>query len=289
MISPKKDKQRQSRAGPNGRSSTRHYRFGRSSATPSSPFRNTGGAGQKASWRSRAVDVVLLTTVIGLVVFNFLVTSPPRINIDDSSYRAQQTYESAVREEFADLRGKSKITLNTQKVADNLKQRFPEISKVTIGVPLVGSTVTVNIEVAKPVLKLVSGGGVYVINTSGVASGLADDLPAAGNLPLVLDESGFSVSVGQPVLEAASVNFIKSLSEQLKMANVPIASLTLPPRAKELDLRTSDQPYYVKFYLGGDAAAQIGQYLATRQQFANDGTIPSQYLDVRVQGKAFYK
>jgi hypothetical protein len=63
----------------------------------------------------------------------------------------------------------------------------------------------------------------------------------------------------------------------------------LPPKAQELDLRASDQSYYVKFYLGGDAMIQTGQYLAARQKFAQTKQQPGEYLDVRVSGKIFYK
>jgi hypothetical protein len=70
---------------------------------------------------------------------------------------------------------------------------------------------------------------------------------------------------------------------------VSVSSLTLPKTAQELDLRTKDRPYYVKFYLGGDALLQAGQFLATRRQFDTSNTQPAEYLDVRVEGKIFYK
>jgi hypothetical protein len=75
---------------------------------------------------------------------------------------------------------------------------------------------------------------------------------------------------------------------QTRRAGVPIKSLTFPPLAQELDLATEDQPYFVKFYLGGDPLVQAGTFLAARHQFSS-GVKPSVYLDVRVPGKIFYK
>jgi hypothetical protein len=70
---------------------------------------------------------------------------------------------------------------------------------------------------------------------------------------------------------------------------VSIKSLTLPKSVQELDLHTSDRTYFVKFYLGGDALQQTGQFLAARHQFDITNSQPAEYLDVRVAGKIFYK
>jgi hypothetical protein len=105
----------------------------------------------------------------------------------------------------------------------------------------------------------------------------------------VTDQSGFSANAGQQVMSADSVKFVNALVAQLKHANVPISEIILPPLAQELNLKISDRPYYVKFYLGGDVLQQTGQFLATRKQFSQTNTQPAEYLDVRVPGKIFYK
>jgi len=90
-------------------------------------------------------------------------------------------------------------------------------------------------------------------------------------------------------VSASSAKFINTVIAQSKRANVPIVSFVLPNTAQEVDLRTSDKPYYVKFYLGGDALIQTGQFLAARHQFDATNSQPSEYLDVRVAGKIFYR
>jgi hypothetical protein len=290
MRPSKKRQKRQANQQPDSRQSAKYYRFGRSSGGQGSPFQvNTVRLSKTRQRRSRAVDVVLFITLLGLIAFNFLLTSSPEVSVSSSTFLNKQSYEAAVREEFSAPWSKTKLSLNTQKVAESLKRRFPEISKVTINIPLVGLSARVQIEIAEPVLKLSSGGQTYVINTNGVASGLASQLNDTSGLPEVVDESGFEIQLGQPVLDAGSVGFIEALNGHLKKANITPTSMTLPTKARELDLRTADQPYFVKFYLGGEPATQVGQYLATRQQFARDSITPAEYLDVRVQGKVFYK
>lgn len=290
MIFRPKDKRRTTKTRQAGTPAAKYYRSGKISAGGKSPFaKNTRQSSSRRRWLGRGVDVVILTSIMGLLVYSLVVKSTPTVTVNDTSYNSKATYELAARKEFSGIRTKNKITLNEQKISDNLKKQFPEISNVTIELPLIGQTPLVVIEVARPTLKMISANATYVVNSQGVVTGLASGLPATNGLIEVTDRSGFHASTGKQVLEASAVGFIEALKAQLGRSNVPISSLTLPAKAQELDLRTADQPYFVKFFLGGDPAAQIGQLLATRVQFARDGIQPNDYLDVRVQGKIFYK
>jgi hypothetical protein len=90
-------------------------------------------------------------------------------------------------------------------------------------------------------------------------------------------------------LSAIDIAFIKAILVHCAKTGIKVDSLTLPTIAQEVDLRTKDRPYFVKFYLGGDSATQIGQFLAARHNFDQTGSQPGEYLDVRVNGKIFYK
>jgi hypothetical protein len=78
------------------------------------------------------------------------------------------------------------------------------------------------------------------------------------------------------------------VAKEMKVYSIPVSMLALPNLAQQLDVYTTDAPYYTKFFTGGDPALQAAQMIAARQQFAS-GAKPSQYLDVRVSGKVFYK
>src|SRR5207302_459575 len=101
------------------------------------------------------------------------------------------------------------------------------------------------------------------------------------------DQSGFKTQAGQPALSSQAVNFIKNIITQCHGAKVPVASLTLPKTAQELDFKAADRPYFVKFYLGGDPVLETGQFLAARHRFDQTGQ-PTSYLDVRVNGKIYF-
>jgi hypothetical protein len=66
--------------------------------------------------------------------------------------------------------------------------------------------------------------------------------------------------------------------------------MSLPSNANELDIQIAGQPYEVKFNLHSDKAReQAGTYLATIASLQKQGITPSKYIDVRVDGRAYYQ
>lgn len=64
-----------------------------------------------------------------------------------------------------------------------------------------------------------------------------------------------------------------------------ITQATLPPIPNELDFRLKDIAYIVKTDMTEDARMQIGAFNAAR----DGGVEPSEYMDVRVAEKVFFK
>ncbi|OGL37327.1 hypothetical protein A3B63_02120 [Candidatus Saccharibacteria bacterium RIFCSPLOWO2_01_FULL_49_22] len=284
-------KNSKSNAGRQGTSAAgRFYRAGNSNSSRVSPFGNKQAAQSRSRrWLARLTDITIVIAVLAVAVYSLMVSSPPDIRVVNNFYNTKEVYSKAVIEQFDKIKNSNKITFNEKEMESQLRKQFPEISKVIVDLPLVGQRPKVTIEIDEPALRLAGGSGEYVINKAGVVAAKSDGLAAASSLVLVRDESGFDLQAGSPALDKQAVIFIEALTAQLKKAKVPIESLTFPPRAQELNLKTADQPYYVKFYLGGDAASQIGQFLAARQQLTSEGIQPHEYLDVRVAGKVFYK
>jgi hypothetical protein len=92
------------------------------------------------------------------------------------------------------------------------------------------------------------------------------------------------------VLPANSVTFVQTLVAQLSSKHYTIASMTLPPAASELDVKLVGQAYSIKFnFENNDPRQQVGTFLATIAQLQKQNITPSQYVDVRVDGRAYYQ
>ncbi len=274
------------------RSPLRYYRSG----TPpdKSPFQRASQQ-KRRGFLTKALDWLVIIIIAAGIVYSLLLRPDPIMAVNSKAYRSTDTYRQATAKTLASLKNRNKLTFDENGLSSALKQKFPEISNVSVDLPLFGQVPTIHITVAQPSLILKAAEGSpsqsehFIIDAKGVVAGPQSSYPTIKGLPLITDETGFKAQVGRSVLSLSDVNFILTIVAQAKKAGVPIASLSLPKLAQELDLRTTDRAYFVKFYLGGDGLTQSGQFLAARQQFDQTNMQPHQYLDVRVTGKIYYQ
>lgn len=235
------------------------------------------------------LDIILIFLILLGIGYSSMIKANPKVVVSDTSFHAAAVYQTVAAVNLKQLKNRNKITFNEESLAASLQKQFPEINNVQVELPFFSEQPTIRIAVGKPAFILQSSAGGFVINASGIAVTKASKLPGAKDLMKVQDQSGFDIRSGSQVLSTGNVTFIQNLVAQCRLARVAISNLILPSQPQEIYLRTSDQPYYVKFYLGGDVLTQTGQFLAARKNFMASGQTPSQYLDVRIPGKIFYK
>ena len=241
--------------------------------------------GVLATLRNGLIIILLLA---GLV-YSQIVKAEPKLEVNDTSYHSTEEYTGAAKDDLTALRNKTKLTLDKRGIADSLKRQYPEIDSVRIDLSLFSQKPTIKLNIAAPTFNLSSGGSLYVVGANGVVAATSASLPGAAKLPSLIDQSGFVVAPGKQILGNQAISFINSLLAQCQQAGVKVQSLTLPASPSELDLRAEGIAYFVKFDLNGDVLIQAGQYLAAKHKFDSEGSPPSQYLDVRVAGKIYYK
>jgi hypothetical protein len=238
---------------------------------------------------SRTIDSLAVLALVLLLCYSLIVKSTPNFSIDSTAYHPAEAYKNALISKLKDVKNRNKITFDEAEIVNSLHVQFPEIASAHIELPLFNQTPKVSLNISKPSFLFKAADKSYIIDADGVAIGESSDFPAIKNLPVIEDQTGFTAVKGRTIMSADGASFINSVLAQCKHFSIPVSSLTLPALAQELDLRTSDKPYFVKFYLGGDALQQTGQFLSTRKQLESTHKEPAQYLDVRIPGKVFYK
>ncbi len=203
-------------------------------------------------------------------------------------------YASAAKQMLdGSIMSRTKLTINAAKIEKKLEAKFPELSNVTIGLPLIGRQPTVNLMLASPALILISqNGGTYVLGATGKSiSQISSTQASTIKLPIVYDQSGLNAAAGRSVLTGPDLSFIDLVDAAFTSSKFKIQSLTLPPASGELDVRLVGEPYFVKLNLYDNASGkqQVGAFLATAQYLAGKGITPSQYVDVQVPGRVYYK
>jgi len=243
---------------------------------------------------------LVIAGVVLLVCIGFMLHLSPTPKVEPLSassnayfLRSTSAYQQAARQLFASsLFNGNKITVNTAGIAAKLQQEFPELASVSISLPIMGHRPVVYIAPTTPSLLLQTTHGTYVLDDTGKALLKADAVGGIDkmNLPTIIDNSGLAVQLNHVALPADTINFIRTVAAELQAKGITPSKLVLPSAAYELDVTPQGAGYYIKFNLhSGDARQQAGTYLAVRHQLAAQHITPKHYIDVRLDGRAYYK
>jgi hypothetical protein len=245
------------------------------------------------TWLSGWAFWVLLIVVIACAGKVLLLSNNPKIVVVGKTpvtatyMQSNDVYAAAAQKILAtSVTSRSKLTIDPNGVAEALKQQFPELLDVSMSIPLVSNRPVLYLQPAAPTLVLETAKGNYALSKTGVVLSRLHSLPAG--VPLVVDQSGLTPQSGRQVLPSGTVTFATTVAYQFAAKHLAVSAFALPANTSyELDARLEGQTYAIRFNLQADALTQSGAVLATLHQLGE--VVPSQYLDVRVPGKVYYK
>jgi hypothetical protein len=232
-----------------------------------------------------------------LVLMSLRLTSDARIEITGSQSaqvfsRGQDVYAEAARKAFSTTANGNKLSVDTDKISNDLLRQFPELEAASVSLPFIGAQPVVYVQPATPKLMLVTqDNGLYVLDSSGralIAGNQASRLDAL-DVPVVVDESGLTIAAGKIALPRATVDFIDMVAFQLAQKKIKVTSYTLPAGTYELHVKPEGAGYYAKFNVYGNAREEVGAFIALRENLIKQKKQPKEYIDVRVEGRAYYK
>ncbi len=241
------------------------------------------------------------TLLLAIVVYQLQLSSTPHvvsiIPASDAPFlQDTRVYQLAAGKLIDEsVTNRNKLTINTSGIAADMRQQFPELQSVTVGLPFLGDRPTIYVRPADPALVLVAAGDSFVIDQRGRALTEARSQAQMTrlNIPTVTDQSNLSFKLGDQVLSRQTTMFIRTIAQQHRAHNTDIKAMTLPPAASELDVYLADAPYFIKYNIQDNdklaAVQQTGNYFAVRKHLAGKNLIPQQYVDVRLQGRVYYK
>ena len=237
--------------------------------------------------------VVIISLINSLLLSNNVTIRPLSASGTSFLLRDPKVYEQAANKLMAgSLANHTKLTINTGKLEQSLLSQFPELASAKITLPLLSHHAVVHVQPARPAMILQTRDGSFVIDSTGRVMMPSTSIPTNANLqlPVVSDQSSLAARVGHQILTPLNVAFLQTVVAQLNAKNVHISSMVLPAAASELDVHIAGQPYFVKFNLQHDTARQqAGTFLATQAQLKRQNIVPSKYIDVRIDGRAYYQ
>lgn len=248
-------------------------------------------------WLTYAPSLVAAGLLLVSMFYVSTLSTRPHIQIqrtsDQTLVSSADRYEKEAEEILRhSLLNRSKLTINTDKLAAELHAAFPELGTITVVIPLVDRRPIIQAQPVPPALVLSTAkNGVFVVDARGRAIAKASEVDSSvrDGLPYVRDDTGIEIEVGKAALPEKQVAFVGEVFGQLKAKQVSMGPLTLPGSTNELHVQIEGKPYYVKFDLQGEGRLQAGTYVAVKGRLEKDNVTPAEYVDVRVPEKAFYK
>ncbi len=250
-------------------------------------------------WLQRFGLIVLLVAAVASVINVLSLSSDAKVVslagvANNSLLSPTQVYEAAASQQLrSSIWNRNKITVDTGQLRRQLLSQFSELDGVSVTLPLLAHRPVVYIQPAQPALILATQhDAAFVIDTSGKTL-LEAVNPSAFNQPNLLviqDQSGLSLALNKQALSADNVRFIQTIAAQLAAKQITATGMTLPAAASELDVQLAGRPYFAKFNLQSDnPKGEAGTLLATLAQLGQQNITPSHYVDVRVDGRAYYQ
>lgn len=239
--------------------------------------------------------------LVALMVYELQLSTTARVvslarSSDAPFLQDSKVYQQAASQMFAETASnRNKLTVNAADIAARLQQRFPELQEVSISLPVIGDRPTIFVRPAEPAMVLAASNGTFIVDENGraLAEATAGTNLRRLQVPSVTDQSGLSVKLGKQVVPRSAAAFINTVATQLQAQKIGVQSMTLPVAAGELDVYIAGKPYFVKFNIqkGNEDSplVQTGTLIALLRKLEREGTAPSQYVDVRLEGRAYYK
>ncbi len=236
----------------------------------------------------RKLSVLLTGVIMGSVMLAWVVDNTVAFVEPDASSNTTPAHMEIV-ESYMNAHPMERLPflLNTTQLAAYVQSRAPEVATVSINGDGIYMKHSVSISERTPVAMWTLGPDVYYVDASGVAyqqKGLTTQ-----NLLQVKDETGLPLA-SQRVASRRTMQFIGRVVSTLQAdASMRVAEVILPTgQLKQIDIVLENRPYRIKLHSDRAPAGQAADVLSVLRHLDSQSVVP-QYIDARVEGKAFYR
>lgn len=240
--------------------------------------------------RASLISIMTLAVLVGGLIQNSILLAEKRYAThSDVPMAERQAYERAM-EAYINAHPLQSflVTLDAAKLATALQVKHPEIAAVGIQTGLSGAA-GLDFHFRTPVAVWRIADKQFYVDENGIAfSNHYGAEPAIR----VEDTSGYMPNDASRRAPVASKRFIGYLGQMLgaiRMQRVgSVERIVVPASARQIEVFLKGRKYPIKTHVDRDPYAQVEDVKRALTYFDKKGITPK-YIDVRVEGKAFYK
>lgn len=232
--------------------------------------------------------VIANTTLSGVVIKiqNFNETTP---------YKSNKQYKDKITDIFnKNMLNKNKISFNSTKFETQIKNEFPEVESVVAVIPLAGRGLQVGLTLTEPLARLQTNGNKQTfLGQNGKSIEYINDSDKLNefNLP-ILSIPNISFNVGDQLLTNEEVKLIDLLTKEFDGSDsyrYSLKSIEFNIKSREIMIRFNGVNFYAKLTVERQIREQVGSLVATIKNLSEQGNLPKEYIDVRVEDRVFVK
>jgi len=175
------------------------------------------------------------------------------------------------------------FVLNNQSFSDHMSKNIKEIENATINNRgfLSGE---LNIKVREPVAIWRSGGEKHFIDGNGVVF----DINLMADPGIIIEDNTLGTDTVLPVKFLRFIGQVisgiqKNGGEKVEKASIPNKSI------RSVEIFLSGRPYPIKTQIDRDISSQVGDILNILKYLDGKNIVPGEYIDTRVESKAYWK
>ncbi len=243
-------------------------------------------------WIRRIVELFIWSVIIvaGIRLLSLSTVAQVKVLNNNTQFNSM-IYQKIIDQQLASSWfNHNKLTVNVNNIAKVLESKYPTIVSVKANVPLVGNSLNIDITTSSPRLFLSTTYNAGLVDGQGRVVSIDNINKASSGLIIVNYPISVKLAIGDNILTPSIVNFINDVTYELKLKKITVNYFEVLPGANELDAYITNTKYYVKFDLqSNNPLLQIGTYLAVIHNLSLHNQSPSQYIDVRIPGRAYYK
>lgn len=237
----------------------------------------------KVAWlRLAAIGTALLLVLVLLAQLTAVKTITVTGVKVLSTERAQQLAKEQLSYQWF---GRNILLVNTHALASGLQEADPTIQNAEVHRRLF-HTLAITITERRPTLNWKSGGTTYLLDEDATVIGPTEGEYA--KLPTVTDSSNLPVKEGQRLAPTAFVTFCTQIAGQLPAMGYEVGEMIVPETTSEINVKTG-KGIVIKFDTTRSATEELADLKAVLSELSKAKKTPTQYIDLRIEHKAYYK
>lgn len=246
--------------------------------------------------RRKKLAIVFLSVLAGAVILGLGVyqsIAVPRVALlgTDIDKSADTTiYVKGVQDYLNHhILQRSRLTLDINGLTAYLQQNgFPEVEGVSDNLVYDGLGVTkISLTLRRPVVSWQTGSKTLYVDSDGASF---ERSYYSGAVVRVIDETGIKATDGKVLVSDRFLQFIGKAVGHFSRQGLNVNKVVLPPdTSRQIWVSLDGFSYAVKMTIDRPVGGQVEDAVRSVKYMSKQGIVPTQYVDVRVSGKAFFK